>query len=158
MEFWVHDLESSETVGQIFQAQMAALGIQILIKKADFGTAVNKIITGKAPLFSMFIEYVFSAPEPILINMFHSKKVPVPNFFMLKDQGVDTLLDSFYDQAPDNINSQVIKADRAVMDKVPMVPLYQALHIVLYPKDLKPFDVTGNFHIKFQSVRPGRTE
>lgn len=154
LDLLIHDIESSETVGQIFQAQMAALGIIISLNKTDFGTAVNRVITGKAPLFSMFLEYVFSAPEPIMINLFHSSKVPVPNFFALQSEDVDKKLDSFYNSVSMEEKEPTVGVARKIMENIPMVPLYRAQRIFVFPSDLKDLEVTGNFHIKFEKIRP----
>ena len=89
IELFVHEKDNSEQVGQIIQAQLSKIGITVTLKKLDFNSVVGLILKGDARVFSMFIEYVFSAPEPILNNLFHSSKIPVPNFWRYKNAQVD---------------------------------------------------------------------
>lgn len=153
IELYVHNLANSEQIGQIFQAQMAAVGINISLIKLNFNGVIGKIIKGEAPLFSMFAEFVFSSPEPILINLFSSKKIPVPNFFQFSSDVVDQKLDALYDLGDEQESIQMCsEIERSIMMDAPALFLYQQKYVILYPKDLKGVEVSGNNHYFFEKM------
>jgi ABC-type transport system substrate-binding protein len=153
IELYVHNLANSEQVGQIFQAQMAQIGINITLVKLNFNGVIDKIIKGEAPLFSMFLEYVFSSPEPILINMFASWKIPVPNFFQFSNEAVDQQLNSLYELGNAEEAVKVCSTiEEAVMADAPALFLYQQKYVIISPNNLKGVAVSGNNHYFFEKM------
>ena len=157
VELLVHDLVNSEQIGQIFQAQMAKIGINITLKKMDYGSVIGRMVKGEAQLFSMFFEYAFSSPEPILINLFSTAKIPVPNFFQFSDSTVDSMLDDLY-KMTDKRDSVKYCADieARVMEEVPAIFLYRQKYLVLHSRNLTGLEVSGNNHYFLEKVRFNR--
>jgi ABC-type transport system substrate-binding protein len=154
LELLVHDIDNSEQIGQIFQAQMGRFGINIVLKKLDFGSVINQMVKGECQLFSMFFEYVFSSPEPILINLFSSSKIPVPNFFQFSDPEVDKMLESLYTIKDErNSTDYCARIEYRVMEDAPAVFLYRQRYVILYPEVLKGLEVSGNNHYFLEKVR-----
>jgi len=154
LELFVHDIGNSEQIGQVFQAQMARVGIKILLRKMDFGSVINKIVKGECQLFSMFLEYVFSSPEPILINFFSSSKIPVPNFFQFSRPGVDKMLAHLYKIGDENESIKYCADISAkIMEDAPAVFLYRQKYVVLYPRNMTGLEVSGNNHYFLEKVR-----
>ena len=151
LELIVHDLANSELIGQLFQAQMAMINIKIKLTKLDFGGAVQKILGGDNQMFSMFMEYVYSSPEPILINNFSSSKIPVPNFMSYSNPEVDKMLDSLF-QARSVPLKDVSAIEARIMDDTPGVYLYRQRKVILYPKKFSGLEISPNNHIFFESV------
>jgi ABC-type transport system substrate-binding protein len=152
LELMVHDIDNSELVGQIFQAQMAKIGVRVKLKKLDFGGAITHIVKGDVVMFSMFFEYVFSAPEPALINLFSSAKIPVPNFFHYSNTEVDRKLEALYQMptADGLIACQEVEAQ--VMKDAPAIFLYRQQYALLHSKKLANVQVTGNNYYLLEKV------
>ncbi|MBC8459756.1 MAG: ABC transporter substrate-binding protein [Deltaproteobacteria bacterium] len=157
LELLLYDIANSEQVGQIFQAQMANVGIQVVLKKLDFNSVINRMVKGECQLFSMFAEYVFSSPQPILINLFSSSKIPVPNVFHFSNSAVDAMLNSLYTIT--NEKESVRECSRIVdriMQGVPGVFLYRQKYVILYPKEMTGLEVSGNNHYFLEKMKIGR--
>jgi ABC-type transport system substrate-binding protein len=152
LELIVHDLANSELIGQLFQAQMAMIGIKIKLTRLDFDGAVQKILGGDTQLFSMFMEYVYSSPEPILINNFSSNKIPVPNFMSYSNPQVDKMLDNLFQARPVPLKD-VGAIEAKIMDDAPGVFLYRQRQVILYPEKFTGLEISPNNHIFFESVR-----
>ena len=154
IELVVHNLANSEQIGQIFQSQMAEIGINIVLKKEDFGSAINRIVKGESPLFSMFFEYVFSSPEPILINLFSTAKIPVPNFFAFSNPAIDEMLAKLYSfEKPQASVDYCSDIEATVMKDVPGIFLYRQKYIVLYRNQYTNLEVSGNNHYFMEKIR-----
>ena len=157
LELLVHDIANSEQIGQIFQAQMGRLGINIVLKKLDFGSVINQMVKGECQLFSMFFEYVFSSPEPILINLFSSSKIPVPNFFQFSDPEVDKMLEALYRMKDERDSVDYCAGiESRIMEDAPAVFLYRQRYVILYPKVMTGLEVSGNNHYFLEKVRFNR--
>jgi len=157
LELLVHDIANSEQIGQIFQAQMGRLGINIVLKKLDFGSVINQMVKGECQLFSMFFEYVFSSPEPILINLFSSSKIPVPNFFQFSDSEVDKMLEALFRMKDERDSVDYCAGiESRIMEDAPAVFLYRQRYVILYPKVLTGLEVSGNNHYFLEKVRFNR--
>lgn len=154
IELYSYDNADAEAIAQIFQAQMGVIGIQIKIIKIDFAAALERMVKGESPMFNMFFEYVFSSPEPILINLFSSSKIPVPNFFQFSDPEIDQKLISLY-SLPDAFERikkcKEIEAD--IMEKAPSIFLYRGKYLMLMTKKLNGLEISGNNHIFFEKAR-----
>lgn len=154
LELLVHDISNSEQIGQIFQSQMADIGIKIKLTKLDFGSVINRMIKGDCRLFSMFAEFVFSSPEPILINLFSSSKIPVPNIFHFSNHFVDEMLNSLYDIKNEKESVKYCSQIEAkAMKEAPSVFLYRQKYVVLYPQNMEGLEVSGNNHYFLEKIR-----
>jgi len=145
IEFLVHEKDNSEQVGQILQAQLSKIGLNVTLKRLDFNSVIGLILKGDAVAFSMFIEYVFSAPEPMINNLFHSSKIPVPNFWRYNNPQIDKGLDDLRklgNRAEANALTQ--KLEKQIIDDAPVVFLYQLNNVVIYKNNVT--DVAYNGH------------
>ncbi len=154
LELIVHDLANSELIGQIFQAQMAMIDIKIKLTKLDFGGAVQRILSGDNTMFSMFMEYVYSSPEPILINSFASSKIPVPNFVSYSNIKVDEMLENlFHIEKSEASIIECARIEKRIMDDAPAVFLYRQKYVVLYPKRMNGLEINANNHYFFEKIK-----
>lgn len=154
LELIVHNLANSTLIGQLFKAQMAQVGINIQLKEEDFGAAVNRIVTGNTQLFSMFFEYAFSSPEPIVQNLFASAKIPVPNFFHYSNAAVDTKLGKLNELlSRDERYALTSQIEKQVMEDAPSLFLYQQGAVLLHSKKLQGIEANGNDHYFLEKVR-----
>ena len=152
IELVVHNLAGSELIGQIFQAQMAKLGIKIVLNKLDFSGAVQRVVKGETQLFSMFFEFVFSSPEPVLINLYSSSKIPVPNFFHFSDPAVDSALAELYTLPEQESMSACQRIEAKVMELAPAIFLYRQQYVVLHSRHISDVIITGNNHYLLEKV------
>lgn len=154
IELLVHDQAGSEQIGQLVQAQLRAIGVNIHLTRVDFNTAVGWVVKGEAPMFSMYFDYVFSAPELILVNMFASDKRPVPNFWQYSNPTTDADLASLrtiIDAKQSLIRSAEIEAQ--VVKDAPAAFLFELHPVLVVRKGLAP--VTVNAHGYFDFARLG---
>lgn len=157
LELFIHDLAGSEQVGQIFQQQMKELGVQVKLIKLDFNSVINRIVKGDAPLFSMFLEYVFSAPEPILSNFFTTAKRPVPNFWQYSNPRIDQEIESLRTIADRSASIRKSSAiEREIMDDVPANFLYRQKYAAMYSRKFAGLVVNGHSHFQLEKLRTAK--
>ncbi len=144
IELLVHEKNQSELEGQLIQSQMQKLGIKIVIHKLDFNAVQDRMIKGQTEAVSMWLSYVFSAPEPIL-DIFISSKIPVPNFFRYKSDKFDQLISKAIltsDRQKANQISQA--AEKQLIDDAPVAFLFQLNDVFIFRKEISNFYCNGH--------------
>jgi len=153
IELLVHEKDASENVGQIIQAQAAKIGVRITIKKLEYNTVVGRMISGDTQAFVLALDYVFSAPEPILNNIFNSAKIPVPNFWHYRSTEVDRRLEDLRGvQDREKANALARDIERLVIDDAPAVFLYQGRKVVLRARSVPSVPINGHGIPRFWSA------
>lgn len=89
----VHDRDASETAGILIQAQLKKAGIESNVIRTDYEAAIQRMVQGNFQMVVMPFSFVFGTPAPILNSLFHSSKIPAPNFWRFKSAKVDGMLD-----------------------------------------------------------------
>ena len=153
IELLIHDQASSEQIGQLVQAQLKTIGVNIRLTKVDFNTAIARIVKGEAPMFSMYFDYVFSAPQLVLVNMFASEKRPVPNFWQYSNPAIDARLAGLRSQSAEESLSRSAEIEADVVHDAPAAFLFQLDSALLERKGLAP--VAVNAHGYFDFARLG---
>ena len=145
IELLVHEQHSSDLLGQLLQAQLARLGVELEIQQLDYNTVVDRMIRGDTEAFVLALEYVFSAPEPILHNIFHSSKIPVPNFWHYANPTVDAALDRLRAVGDRQTANRLARdVERRIIDDAPAAFLYQSRHVVVFRNDLAGVAYNGH--------------
>lgn len=140
----VHDQAGSERVGALIQSQLAEAGIPVKLEKVDFGGAIQRIIKGDTEMFSMFFEFVFASPDQILGSLFHSRRIPVPNFWRYKSEIFDQDLARLQVVTSSAERHALIeKLERRVVEDAPAAFLYQTANTLIYPKELNDVRLNG---------------
>lgn len=152
IEMLVHEQGASESIGQLFQDQMKTLGINIQLTKSDFNSVIGRMVKGDAPLFSMFLDYVFSSPEPMLINLFSSSKRPVPNFWQFSDPVVDQQLEGLRTLSGAEAVKESAKIEQEIMEQVPAIFLYRLKGEVLYSKRFGDISINPHGYFRFADM------
>jgi ABC-type transport system substrate-binding protein len=145
IELLVHEKNSAEQLGQLIQAQLGRVGIPVQIVMLDYNAVIGRMIQGDTQAFVLALEYVFSAPEPILNNIFNSEKIPVPNFWRYSNPAVDAglaRLRTVGDRAEANAIARDI--EKTIVDDAPAVFLYQLSNPVIARKDIGGLAVNGH--------------
>ena len=156
IQLLVHEKDSSELLGQLMQAQLARLGIELEIQQLDYNTVVDRMIRGDTEAFVLALEYVFSAPEPILYNHFHSSKIPVPNFWHYAHPDVDAALDRLRTVSDREAANRIAQdVERQVIADAPAAFLYQSRHVVVFRSDLAGVAYNGHGTPLLWQVRVG---
>ncbi len=153
IDLLVHDQAGSEQIGQLFQAQMKAIGINISLTKVDFNSAIGRMVKGDTQLFGMFFDYVFSSPEPILMTVFPSTKRPAPNFWQFADSAIDEEIESLRSLPADQGLAKSAVIEQRVMDQVPALFLFRLRQMVLYSDRFDGLSVNPHGHFRFDRVR-----
>ena len=153
IELLVHDQMGSEQIGQLFQAQMKALGINVQLTKLDFNSVIGRMVKGDAPMYSMYFDYVLSSPEPILINLFSSSKRPVPNFWQFSDPAIDEELEALRGMAAEEAVKASARIEQQIMEQAPALFLFRLRQMVLYSKRFENLSVTPHGHYRLAGMR-----
>lgn len=149
----VHELANSELIGQIFQKQMKDIGINIRLEKQDFNSTIGRMIKGDAELFSMFAEVAFSSPEPLLINLFSSKKIPVPNFWNYSVPEIDMKLEDLKNITDSTKSVKMSEQiDKEIMQTVPAIFLYRQNQVLMFSKKFTNIKVNGHSHFMLEDI------
>lgn len=144
-ELLVHELDSSETLGELVQARMKEIGINVTLKKVTFNEAMSRLDEANFAGLAMKFQYIFSAPEPILGMLFGSDQIPGANIWRHRSAEVDRLLASYAGQKDRNaLNATSALIEKQVYEDAPAVFLYQARSIFLYNPALKNLRVNGH--------------
>lgn len=157
IELLIHDLANSEQIGQIFQKQMADMGIKINLTKIDFNSAIGRMVKGDTNLFSMFAEVVFSSPEPLLLNLFTTSKIPAPNFWSYSNPEIDQELEKLRDLNDRTASVRsAAEIEKKIMDDVPAIFLYRQKNVVIHSKNFQNLKVNGHNHFMFETLEKSR--
>lgn len=153
IELLVHELANSEQIGQIFQKQMNDIGIKINLTKVDFNSAIGRMVKGDAELFSMFAEVVFSSPEPLLLNLFSTSKIPAPNFWGYSNGEVDKKMEGLR-KISDRATSVKAAAEieKEIMEEVPVNFLYRQKNVVMYSNKFKNLKINSHNYYMFEQM------
>lgn len=151
----VHELADSELIGQLFQKQMSDIGINIRLEKQNFNSIISRMIKGETELFSSFAEIAFSSPEPLLINLFSSKKIPVPNFWHYSDPSIDQRLEDLKTISDKNTSiRQAELIEKEIMEACPAIFLYQQKQVYMYSKKFQGVKINGHGHFMLEDIKP----
>lgn len=141
----VHDQSSSEQSGQLIQHQLGQIGLKVELRKLAFNAAIDQIIKGDAEAFIAAFEYVVSAPEPILTDVFLSSKIPVPNLWHYRNPVIDKrLMQLLSTPGIERSNALAASIEKQVIDEAPAAFLFQLRNLVMYQKNLTDVKVNGN--------------
>jgi peptide/nickel transport system substrate-binding protein len=150
IELFVHDLGGSEQIGQIFQDQMKSIGVKVKLNKLDMNGVIGRIIKGDAPMFSMFLDYVFSSPELVLLNLFPSSKRPVPNFWQYSSPEADARLERLRTMTGEAAVRESAQVEALIMEDVPALFLFRQITLVAHSKRLTKLSINGHGHYQFE--------
>lgn len=144
-ELLVHELDSSETLGELIQSRMKDVGVTVKITKVTFNEAMRRLVEGDYQAMAMKFQYVFSAPEPILGMLFGSDQIPGANVWLYRSPEVDGLL-ARYAGAKQRSQLDEISAliEKQVYEDAPGVFLYQSQSIFVHNPALRNFSVNGH--------------
>jgi len=153
IELLVHDLASSEQICQVFQKQMKNIGINIKLTKLDFNSVIGRMVKGDVELFSMFAEIVFSSPEPLLLNLFSTKKIPVPNFWHYSNPNTDKRLEELRNLTDRNASLKACaEIEREIMEYVPAIFLYRQNQVVMFSNAFSNLKINSHNHYMFEKM------
>jgi len=138
LQLLVHDKYNSPIIGELIQNQLKKINLNITLKQVDFNTAIDFILKDKSDLYLMFFEFVFSSPEPILFNLFHSSKIPVPNFWKLNNKEIDQLLEQLNKPNNQKILQEIINK---INSNPPLAPLFTLNANIIYPKYIQNISI-----------------
>jgi len=125
IELLVHEQDSTDVLGELLQNQLSAVGIKLEVKKLEFNTAIQRMIDGNFDAIALSFQYVYSDPEPILRSCYHSSNIPAPNFWRLRSDEIDSMLDQLSSQSDANGLAFAAKIEQRVNEEAPAVFLYE---------------------------------
>ena len=152
IELLVHDQAGSEQIGEMVQAQLKSIGVNITLTKVDFNTAIGRMVKGDVPMFSMYLDYVFSSPELVITNMFASTKRPVPNFWQFSDPAIDGRLEGLRSLNHADAIKASADIEAAVVGQAPAAFLFQLTPVALERRGLEPVQINAHGDFDFASL------
>jgi len=144
-ELLVHEQDGADVLGELVQAQLARAGLEVRLRKLDFNTVIQRMVDGNFEALALSFQYVYSAPEPILGAVFHSRSIPSPNIWRYRNPLVDAQIDRLGTLADRARAHEVVRAiEQAVYQDAPAVFLYQADNLFVLRQPLRiPFTRHG---------------
>ena len=138
----VHDRVESERVGQLVQAQLEALGLPVQLRKVDFNTAISEVLRGNVPMFHLWFEYAYAAPE-YLFEAFMSTKTPAPNLWGYSNPEVDrAAMELPLIRSPGERLDRIRTLEARIVQDIPAVFLYRTRSLVLTTARVQGLQVT----------------
>lgn len=145
MEILVHEKEGSEQIGQLLQEQFRKIGIEVNLTKLEYGTVLQRMVSGDYDACLMSFEYVYSTPAPILEGLLNPERIPAPNFWRYDNQKVTDALMEFRKAATvGETNDLASRITGMLLTDPPAVYLYQTLTPVLYSDRVSEIPVNGH--------------
>jgi len=145
LEILVHQKESAEQIGELLQSQLGEIGIAVQLTRLDYNNVIGKMVSGEFGAFVLSFEYVFSAPGTILNNVFHSTKIPVPNFWRYNNPEIDGLLDRFQTISTlDDANELAVEIEKKMQDDPPAAFLFEKITPVLHSQGITGLKFNGH--------------
>lgn len=154
LELVVHDQANSEQIGLVVQQQLKSIGVRVRLTKVDYASAINKMVKGESPIFSMNFEFGFSSPDLILLMHFHSKKRPVPNFWQFSRPEIDARLDGLSSLVDPAVRSKAsAEIEAAIMRDAPGVFMFRQHNLILLSRKFSNLVVNGHGHFQLEGIR-----
>lgn len=145
IELLVHQLDSTERLGELLQARLKPAGINLKLRKVDFSEAMRLLIEGNFDALAMNFQFIYSSPEPILTSVYSTAEIPAPNFWRYRNEKVDQLIASYAGaknrEALNSISGQI---ETKVFEDTPAIFLYQARSVYAYPLSVKGLRFNGH--------------
>jgi len=145
LELLVHELDSTERLGELLQARLKPAGINVKLRKVDFSEAMRLLIEGNFDALAMNFQFIYSSPEPILTSVYSIAEIPAPNFWRYKNEEVNQLIASYASakdrEALNRISGQI---ETKVFADSPAIFLYQARSVYAYPLSVKGLRFNGH--------------
>jgi ABC-type transport system substrate-binding protein len=155
IEVLVHEKAGAEQIGQIIQSQLREVGIQVKLTKLDYNAVIQRMIDGNFDAFVLFFEYVYATPGPILEQLFHSGRIPSPNFWRYKNPEMDTLLRGFDDvKSVDEANLLTRRVVEFIQRDPPAAFLFHTKLPILHRKQLGHIPYNGHSVPLLWKVQP----
>lgn len=152
-ELLVHGNDNSERVGELVQAQCAAVGIEVRLAKLDFNAAVERVLKGEADAFVLSFEYVFSSPGLNLATFFAKEAIPMPNLFRYDSAAAAALIGEMRGAGGAPAGDWAARLERLIIAEAPAAFLFERRTAVAYREDLEAVRVTYNNIIPFEEIR-----
>ncbi|MDV2496036.1 MAG: ABC transporter substrate-binding protein [bacterium] len=137
--------EVRRRIGEVLQAQLAEVGIRVVIKNYEWGTFYADIRRGNFQMYTL--TWVGITDPDHYYYIYHSSSLPPrganrnryrnPELDKLLDQGRGTI-------DPAARRSIYGRVQRIVADDLPYVPLWHALNVAVMRRDLKGFVLYAN--------------
>lgn len=154
LKLLIHDAAGSELIGQIVQSQLSKIGLKIELEKVNFNTAMSRVFSGETPdMFSMFFEWIYSAPE-LLFDVYRSSKIPSPNVAAYQNEKADKLIDSaIAESRREKTNSLLYEAEKEINEDPPYIWLYHLQNVLIFKKSVSDMAINPNNHWLLSDAR-----
>lgn len=145
VELLVHGQKNTRRLGELVSQQLEEVGISVAIDQLEYNTVVQRMVSGNTEAFALSLEYVYSAPAPILFDVFHSSKTPAPNFWRYENPSVDSMLARLRSTADQSQSNELArKIEQSVARDAPAAFLYQLRKLALHRPSLSNVAFNGH--------------
>jgi peptide/nickel transport system substrate-binding protein len=145
IELLVHGQKNVGQLGELVAQQLSEVGIEIELNNLSYNTVVQRMIDGNTEAFALSLEYVYSAPAPILFDVFHSGKTPAPNFWRYESAKVDSMLVRLRGVAEQSKSNKIAhEIERTVAQDAPAAFLYQLRKLALHRPTVSGISFNGH--------------
>jgi len=144
IEILVHDLISSEQIGEVIQSQLKNAGIEVVLVKLSFNAVVERVLKGDFDATVLAFEYNFDLPALNLAGFYTSAVIPMPNFFQYRSAEVDNAVAALLKQTDDAASLETVRqVEKLIIDDAPAAFLFQPRQSVLLGKQVSGLRFNG---------------
>ncbi|CUU01137.1 peptide/nickel transport system substrate-binding protein [Candidatus Kryptobacter tengchongensis] len=143
LELHIDNKQTTELMAQYVQATLKELGINIKLKKTDFGTLLADVVSGKSKFYYMWWEGTDPNPEIFMVQ-FKSNLLPEKggyNFGRYNNKSVDNLFDAAVRELkPEKAKKLWLKLDSLLVEDAPWIFLYHTKRVRLLQPYISNYD------------------
>jgi len=135
--------ESNSRIAQVVQNQLEKVGFDVRIEGMEFGSFIDKMMTGELGLFpvSWVGEPSFNA---FLEQNFTTKSIGINNVVYYSNKKADALIEKAQSTLNEGKRIKLFRqAEKKILDDVPVIPLYHATAYDLVKPQVKNFQRTA---------------
>jgi peptide/nickel transport system substrate-binding protein len=140
--------ELRKRIAEVFQYQLAKIGVELVIDSMEWGTFFGRIQKGEFQVYSL--TWVGIVDPDIFHNIFHSASLPPggANRGGYVDADIDRLLDEGRRVVGDKRNEVYAEAQRIVARDLPYVSLWHGVNVAVANRRVTGFVVTPDENLK----------
>lgn len=143
LELHIDNKQTTELVAQYIQSTLKDLGINIKLKKTDFGTLLGDVSSGKSKFYYMWWEGTDPNPEIFMVQ-FKSDLLPEKggyNFGRYNNKNADELYDAAVGELdPEKAKNLWLELNSFLIDDAPWIFLYHTKRVRLLQPYISNYD------------------
>lgn len=134
-----------EPIGELLQAMLAQVGIELTLRAESFAANYASLTAGRVDLWLDFWDASTFDPYFTLWSFLHSSEIGANNFARYAEPAVDAALERARSEADPAARAELWReVQRSLLDDLPMLPLVHPQSLRVFDPDLRGVVVPGS--------------